>query len=140
MEPSWTEAELRKALDEYERQLREAGKARNTVATYVQHPERFINWLIGIYQPTPSERQGKPASKYDPLRAHLELQLDDEVPMTFAEIERILRRPLPASARRHRPWWANESGGTHTHARAWLSTGRRTRAVDLDAETVVFAR
>jgi len=50
----WSAQELRDALTRYEEELRAAGKARNTVNTYVQHPERFINWLEGRYVPVQS--------------------------------------------------------------------------------------
>jgi len=153
---SWTEAELRKALDDYERELRMSGKTRNTVATYVQHPERFINWLVGKYSPSGQgasiERQADgPAggtkvsghsrrSRYDPLQRYLRASGDTELRMSFAEIEEILGCSLPASASRYPAWWANEAGGSHTHARAWLGAGRRTRAVDVNAGTIVFTR
>lgn len=140
MEHRWTEAELRQALDDYEDQLRQAGKARNTIATYVQHPERFINWLAGSYQPRQRAGGSKQMSKYDPLSTYLKSLAASEVKLTFQQVEGVLGQPLPASARRYRPWWANETGGTHTHARAWLDAGWRTRAVDLQAETVVFHR
>jgi hypothetical protein len=142
---AWTEDELRAALDAYEEELRGAGKARNTVATYVQHPERFINWLVGRYRPQPAERSAGPGkgavgrrSKYQPLRAHLAGRKEPVVRMTFVEIEAILGADLPASARRYRPWWANEAAGTHVHARAWLDVGRRAINVDLGAELVEF--
>jgi hypothetical protein len=143
---SWTEAELRAALDKYENELRAAGKARNTVNTYVQHPERFINWLVGAYQPravTPiaasmSHSAGSRRSTYAPLRDYLAAQAEPVVRLTFAQIESILSRPLPASAHRYRPWWANEKSGTHVHARAWLDAARKTRNVDLAAGTVEF--
>lgn len=48
--------------------------------------------------------------------------------------------PLPASARRHRPWWANERSGSHVHASAWMGVGRRTTNVDLSAGVVDFTR
>jgi hypothetical protein len=144
---SWTEAELRAALDTYEAELRAAGKARNTVNTYVQHPERFINWLVGAYRPAPGSRAlvptvepGRPRSTYDGLRLYLAERDEPVVTLTFADIERIVRRTLPASARRYRPWWANERSGTHTHARAWLDAGRRSTNVDLNAGTVDFVR
>jgi hypothetical protein len=142
----WTEPELRAALDRYETELREAGKKRNTINTYVQHPERFINWLCrnsGGEQEThamatviaPTSTRG---SRYDPLRAHLRDRGEPVVRMTFAEIERLLASGLPASARRYPAWWANEESGTHVHARAWLDAGRRTAHVNLRSETVEF--
>ena len=50
-EKRWSAAELRTLLNKYEGELRASGKARNTINTYVQHPERFINWLEGRYHP-----------------------------------------------------------------------------------------
>lgn len=132
---------MREALDRYEAELRRAGKTRNTIATYVQHPERFINWLVGGYRPSPqTSAGGGRRSRYEPLREHLAVRAEPVVTMTFAEIERILGATLPASARRYRPWWANEEAGTHVHARAWLEAGRRTANVDLASSTVDFTR
>lgn len=149
----WTENELRDALDRYEAELRAAGKARNTVATYVQHPQRFIDWLVGRYRPTPL--RGPTAtdeqswfddmssaltwrSKYRPLMDFLAAQTEPVVRMTFVAIEQVLGTTLPPSARNHRAWWANEREGTHVHARAWLDAARRTANVDLNAQTVEF--
>ena len=59
---------------------------------------------------------------YDPLNAYLAKESDLVVRMSFAEVERVLGRPLPASARKHRAWWSNEVVGpslreatTHHH-------------------------
>lgn len=136
---SWTESDLRGALDRYEAELRAAGKARNTITTYVQHPERFINWLVGSYTPrTVAQAPDRSSSTYAPLREYLENRTESVVRLSFAEVERILQRSLPASARKYRPWWANERSGTHVHARAWLDAARSTTNVDLNAETVDF--
>jgi hypothetical protein len=137
---SWTEAELRAALDRYEAELRSAGKARNTIATYVQHPERFINWLVGSYRPVRRRGDQSRLSRYQPLNEYLVEQSGPVVRMTFGQIERVLGARLPNSARKYRPWWANESAGTHVHARSWLDAGRRTVNVDVNAETVEFVR
>lgn len=141
MSISWSEAELRVALNAYEVELRQAGKARNTVHTYVQHPERFINWLVGSYRPRPAVAARKgPASKYDPLRHRLEAERAEALLLRFSDVEALIGSPLPASARRHRTWWANETAGTHGHARSWLAAGWRTRHVDMKAESVEFVR
>ena len=47
---------------------------------------------------------------------------------------------LPESARVHRPWWSNQRNGGHGHALAWQVAGWKTRAVDLEQETLVFER
>jgi hypothetical protein len=77
--------------------------------------------------------------KYDPLRIHLLQQTQGRVPMTFRQVESVIGRALPASARRHRPWWANDATG-HAHARAWLEAGYRTEHVDMQGEKLVFVR
>jgi hypothetical protein len=150
---TWTAEELRAELDRYEAELRDAGKARNTVTTYVQPVERFLNWLGGRYSPartagtSPSAIQPDPhlashrgTSRYDGLRDYLSQRSEPAVRLSFADIEKIIGGPLPASARRYRPWWANEQSGTHVHARSWLDAGRRTANVDLNAATADFVR
>lgn len=79
---------------------------------------------------------------YDPLRDYLKGCDSDEVALTFARIEDILGRALPASARKYDAWWANvgDSPTTrHSHARSWHEAGYRAR-VDRAGGTVVFYR
>ena len=77
--------------------------------------------------------------KYEPLFRRLAVLEHAEWQASFGEIEAILGFSLPASARRHQAWWANQKGGSgHSHARAWQGAGWRTRDVNLVAETVVF--
>jgi hypothetical protein len=79
-------------------------------------------------------------AKYDPLMGFLEAQSVPQLKLSFAEIERILGAPLPASARRYPAWWADERVGTHQHARAWLDAGCETRRLNLNSATVLFVR
>jgi hypothetical protein len=150
-EPRWTAQELRAALDTYEDELRAAGRTRNTIHTYIQHPERFINWLErrsrriatdpnAAADATVSAANGDRtdrwdsstrSSRYEPLRVYLAERSDPIIRLSFKEIEQIIGVPLPASARRHRPWWANQESGTHVHARSWLDASRRTANVDM---------
>jgi hypothetical protein len=179
-EARWDARELRGALDRYEAELRAAGLSRNTVNTYVQHPQRFINWLEGRYRPRRSDLNWEPdgdledashsrippaslpdegpsytpappprangwpasrgSSRYDPLRAYLAARPEPVVRLSFAEIEGLINGRLPDSARRHRPWWANERSGSHVHASAWMGAGRRTANVDINVGTVDFVR
>ena len=74
--------------------------------------------------------------RYGPLRDFLAGRSDSVAAMTFADIEALVGE-LPASARLHRPWWAN---GTNTEARAWRDAGWRVQSVDQTREQVVFAR
>jgi hypothetical protein len=48
---SWTHAELRAQLAQFERDLRAAGLTESTVHTYVDRSERFLRYLVGEYRP-----------------------------------------------------------------------------------------
>ena len=79
--------------------------------------------------------------KYAPLYRCLCTRAGREWRVSFADLEALLGFTLPESARLHRPWWANQrSGGGHGHALAWQAAGWKTRAVDLEQETLVFER
>ena len=142
-ERTWTISELNDSLDIYEQELRDRGLRRNTINTYVQHPERFFRWLDNNYSPqgprTANQEDGsRPRSKYDPLYDHLVNSPETVISLSFAEIERILGFALPASARRYQAWWANEREGTHSHARSWLDASYGTQGVDLNAQSLRF--
>lgn len=74
--------------------------------------------------------------KYAPLYHHLLAFPSREWRASFREIEAILGFPLPNSARRHRPWWANDE--SHNQAAAWLAAGWETHDVGLTTKTVTF--
>lgn len=59
--------------------------------------------------------------------------------MTFEDVARVIGSSLPESARKHRPWWANEATG-HTHAKAWLAAGYEATQVDMPGRKLVFRR
>ena len=59
--------------------------------------------------------------------------------LPFAEIEEIIGKPLPPSAHKHPAWWANDSTGSHTHARAWMRAGWKVDHIDLANEYVEFS-
>jgi hypothetical protein len=82
----------------------------------------------------PARRSG---GKYEPLAAHLEALAARDTTMSFADVEQILGAPLPASARNHRPWWAN---GGHSQAAAWMGAGWAVDTVNLASERVRFRR
>ncbi len=58
--------------------------------------------------------------KYEPLSDFLKANKDDAWDASFSEIEDKLGFALPASARRHRAWWANSRNGSHSQAKGWL--------------------
>jgi hypothetical protein len=81
--------------------------------------------------------RGTPRTKYLPLYHHLVALDGASWQATFAEVEDVLGFALPASARNHQAWWANDVT-THSHARAWLAARYRTAGVNLTAERVTF--
>ena len=77
--------------------------------------------------------------KYHRLYTHLSSLPAREWRTTFGQIESIIGFDLPASARLHRPWWSNQSGGNgHSQALAWSVAGWETAEVDMDAETLLL--
>jgi hypothetical protein len=59
--------------------------------------------------------------------------------MTFKEIERILRKPLPMSARGGAAFWSNRTRGA-LQAKAWMNAGFHVVDLDLTDEVVIFGK
>lgn len=79
-------------------------------------------------------------SRYASLGHNLTARDGNDVVLTFEDIESILHRPLPASARVHRAWWSNSPEG-HAQARpGWLDAGWKVDGVDFQNGTVHFHR
>jgi CBS domain-containing protein len=78
-------------------------------------------------------------SVYAALANWLRDQTDNEVDLTFEQIEGIIKRPLPLSALELRAWWANDTVG-HTHSVLWLNAGWRVETVNLQERRVRFVR
>ena len=79
--------------------------------------------------------------KYQRLYTHLCSLATQEWRTTFSDIESVIGFELPASARLHRPWWSNQTGGNgHSQALAWTASGWETAEVDMDTETLLLRR
>ena len=79
--------------------------------------------------------------KYQRLYEYLCSLPTQEWRTSFGEIESIIGFELPSSARRYRPWWANQGGSSgHSQALAWNAAGWETAQVDMDAETLLLRR
>ncbi len=76
--------------------------------------------------------------KYEPLRSYLESRGTEEVPMTFAEIERVLGSKLPNS-KSHPAWWSNNPSN-NVMTRVWLEAGYKSERIDIGGEKLVFRR
>lgn len=79
-------------------------------------------------------------AKYDPLAKFLgdSARTVGTVMLSFAQIEDLVGRALPSSARRHRSWWGNDA--YHVQAVAWREAGWRVFKVDMGRQVVTFIR
>ena len=75
--------------------------------------------------------------KYDPLGDYLRARRGQEVPVTFAEIERITGVKLPPKAQHHRAWWSNNPAN-NVMTKVWLEAGYETSQVDVSARKLLF--
>ena len=81
----------------------------------------------------------KQGTKYYPLYEFLRQNGQDEVKLGFGQIEALIGRRLPDSARATRGWWSNRSTGA-AQATAWMDAGYHVAQVDLEGEQAVFRR
>jgi hypothetical protein len=77
--------------------------------------------------------------KYTRLGDFLRAQPSPEVPMTFAEIERVIGGKLPPNSPQYPAWWSNNPSN-NVMTKVWLSAGFRTEQVDVKARRIVFRR
>ena len=78
-------------------------------------------------------------SVYEPITHYLSRASGSSIRLTFAQVEKIISRPLPRSAYRYREWWSNNPTG-HSHARSWTAAGWQTQKVDLEKRVLVFSK
>ena len=88
--------------------------------------------------PPPGTPTGSRSSGYAPLGEWLAGRADRRVTVSLAQLQTVLGRALPASARVHRAWWGNNDRSPQ--ARAWLSAGWRVAGVNLAGGQVTFER
>jgi len=74
--------------------------------------------------------------KYSTLQEYLRNSQNRVEILTYNRIESILGTKLPASAYKHRAWWANKG---HPHAWTWISVGWKVKAVNL-GKSVTFEK
>jgi hypothetical protein len=77
-------------------------------------------------------------SKYTPLGEYLRKQRSSRIPMTFAEIERLIGAKLPNS-QRYPAWWSNNPFN-NVMTKVWLEAGFITENVDVEGRKLVFRR
>ena len=77
-------------------------------------------------------------SKYEPLRRYLEARATESVPMSFAEIEKVVGFKLPES-QKYPAWWSNNPTN-NVMTNEWLAAGYKTEQVDIEGRRLVFRR
>ena len=79
---------------------------------------------------TPSGHPTGLAGKYSPLTDYLQKAGKDQVTLSLRQLEEILDFSLPQSARKHRPWWANQKAPqASSQSRSWQRAGYAVDAV-----------
>ncbi|MFN6481337.1 MULTISPECIES: helix-turn-helix domain-containing protein [unclassified Nostoc] len=81
----------------------------------------------------------KEGSKYQPLLEFLCGSEQNEISLSFAEIETLINDVLPESARNKQAWWSNRKQGS-SQAYAWMEAGYRVENVDFDQQQVIFRK
>lgn len=82
------------------------------------------------------------AGKYTPLEHYLTaLQTSQQdITLSFDQIERILIDKLPPSAFKYQAWWGNQKKGSHVEAHAWMDAGWKVDTVNFNEKWVRFRR
>ncbi len=79
-------------------------------------------------------------AKYDPLAKVLgdSARTEGTAILSFTQIEDLMGKALPMSARRHRSWWGNDS--YHVQSVAWQAAGWCVLNVDMARRVVTSVR
>lgn len=80
-------------------------------------------------------------SDYHPLSQYLKKRAsedNEEIALSFQEIENIIKRKLPPTARKNTNWWANSYTEKSRQCSAWLDYGWKKEEVNLEKELIVF--
>ena len=83
-------------------------------------------------------RTTKSPRRYAKLNEYFLRKHEKRAQLTFEQIEKLIERPLPESALKHRAFWSNDP--KHSQAKAWIEAGWRVEAINRDEKTVYFAK
>ena len=75
-------------------------------------------------------------AKYDPLFRYLNSCENQQVTLSFVEIENVLSAKLPNSAYKYNEWWDNNS---HVQSKSWRDAEYKVDRVLL-GDKVIFVR
>jgi hypothetical protein len=82
------------------------------------------------------------SGKYSLLKKYLTSLPDSQnnLTLSFNEIDHILNDKLPYSAHQYREWWENETEGSHVQAQCWMDAGWSVDTVDFNRKSVKLVR
>jgi hypothetical protein len=82
------------------------------------------------------------AGKYTPLEEYLHALpvKQQEVTLSFEQIEGIIQTRLPSSAYGYPEWWEHETEGNHINRRAWANAGWKIEGLNLEEKWVKLVR
>ena len=94
--------------------------------------------MIGTEAPTATRTDTR--GRYHYFRSFLQDLTSDQrqLALSFEEIETIIRKKLPNTAKVDRPWWANTTASPQ--GTSWTSTGWQVENVFLKARIIVFRK
>lgn len=81
------------------------------------------------------------SSDYYPISRHLNKLAEKgitQTTLTFSEIEDVLKRDLPPTARKNPTWWSNSRTEKYRQCASWLDYGWEKKKVDLKGEKIEF--
>lgn len=79
-------------------------------------------------------------STYYPLHKQLKESGKEELSMKFTEIEKMIGKKLPESARKFRAWWANNLKKGTGQSKSWVEAGYKAMDADIDKGIVRFRK
>lgn len=79
-------------------------------------------------------------STYYPLHKSLKESGKEELSMKFTEIEKLIGKKLPESARKFRAWWANNLKKGTGQSKSWVEAGYKAMDADIEKGIVRFRK
>jgi phosphate-selective porin len=91
-------------------------------------------------EPTKKAATIRANSTYYPLHKNLKESGKEELSMKFTEIEKLIGKKLPESARKFRAWWANNLKKGTGQSKSWVEAGYKAMDADIDKGIVRFRK
>lgn len=77
-------------------------------------------------------------NKFENLTKYLKDKNEDNIKLSFSDLEKIIGFPLPGSAYKHRAYFANVLN--HSISKAWMEAGYRSTNINIYNKTIEFIK